>query len=165
MARRNYYSAVSRSRRPKSYTVAVVLSIVLVLLVGFIVWCVIVFSSGGDGAFQSQAKDISELKMALNEKDEQIKRLTDQLEQYEGKGIALSDGMVGPPVATPTPLPTLTPTPQPRRTAPPAPTAPPTAAPTPPPAATQAPQNTPAVRQSAAPPVTTQSPVSPGGGI
>ena len=166
MARRSYYSTVSRSKRPRSYTVAIVLGILLALLAGFIIWAVAVFSGGGDGVFQSQAQDITELKMALNEKDEEIVRLTQQLEQYEGKGIAQSDGLVGPPIATPTPSPAPTPTPVPRRTTSPNATDPPVAASTPPPAATQSPQNTPVVRQpETMQPVSTQSPGTPGSGV
>lgn len=159
MARRSYYSSVSRSKRPKSHTVAIVLGVILVLLVAFIIWSVIVFAGGGDGVFQSQAKEISELKIALSEKDAQIASLTEQIEQFEGKGIQQSGEMFGPPAASPTPVPSPTPQPTaapPRTTA--RPTVAPTEVPTAPPAA---PQNTPVVRQ----PQTTEPPIGPGSGV
>ncbi len=120
MARRSYYSSVTRARKSASYTVAVVLSVILALLIGFIIWAVVVFGNGGEGAFLNQASEISDLKIQLNEKDAVIAQLTAELEDYRSKALQ----------QTPTPVPTAAPTPTAKPSPTPRPVARQTAAPT-----------------------------------
>lgn len=159
MARRGYYTSVSRTKRSASYTVAIVLGVILALLVGFIVWAVVVFGNGSEGAFKSQAQQISELKIQLNEKDAIIAQLTEELESYRGKGMQQFDAPIGPVAATPSPTPKPTPIVTARPTS--APLAPPVL-----PAPTDSPTESPITPTDAPtpPPTTVQNGASPAAG-
>ena len=152
MVKRNVYSSVSRARKNPAKTVAIVLGIVAALLIIFIIWCVIAFSTGG-GAFTSQAEDISALKIQLEQKDAEINSLKEQVTKLEEENRQLLSGQptpspnttTPPPTETPASTPTRTPTRTPARTATPTPT--PTPPPTQTPTPTPPPEQTPEVPQ------------------
>lgn len=157
MVKRSVYSSVSRARKNPAKTVAIVLGIVAALLLVFIIWCVIAFSTGGS-AFTSQAEDISTLKIQLAEKDAEINTLKEQVTKLEEENRQLQSGQptpdpnttTPPPTETPTPSPTRTPTRTPARTSTstPTPTPPPASTPTPtPPTPTPPPEQTPEMPQ------------------
>lgn len=115
MARRSIYSSVSRPKKNNAKIAAIVLAVVCALLIVFIVWCAVMFS--GDGVYGNKVRDISELKIQIEERDTQIAELKEQIARLEEQKKELeASAAAQKPEATVAPTPTATSSPN---TAPP----------------------------------------------
>lgn len=81
MAKKSIYNSVSREKKNNAKTVCVVLGIVLALLIVFIVWCAFVFSDGG--SYENAARDVTTLKLEIEQKDFEINELKEKVVKLE----------------------------------------------------------------------------------
>ena len=83
MKTKKYYRSVRYSKRNTSTGVAVALGIILAVFLGLAVWAVAVFHSGGDGAFENQTKQLSNLKIEVERLKTENRELKEEIEKYK----------------------------------------------------------------------------------
>lgn len=81
MAKKSIYNSVSREKKDNTKTVCIVLGAIITLLVIFIVWCAFVFSDGG--SYENTAKDVTTLKLEIEQKDFEINELKEKVVKLE----------------------------------------------------------------------------------
>lgn len=81
MAKKSIYSSVSREKKNNAKTVYTVLGTIIALLLIFIVWCAVVFSDGG--SYENTAKDVTTLKLEIEQKDFEINELKEKVVRLE----------------------------------------------------------------------------------
>ncbi|MBE7026134.1 MAG: hypothetical protein E7410_00990 [Ruminococcaceae bacterium] len=81
MAKKSIYNNVSREKKNNTKTVSIVLGAVIALLVIFIVWCAFTFSDGV--GYENTAKDVTMLKIELEQKDYEINELREKVVRLE----------------------------------------------------------------------------------
>ncbi len=89
MAKKSIFTSVSCEKKDNSKTALIALSSVAALLLIFILWCA--FSFSDNGVYSNAVHDLSEMKIQLEEKDEQINTLKEQLGTLEEQKRKLED--------------------------------------------------------------------------